>query len=556
MSRFTSVKEILELFSSKGSTIQAIIEDGEEIPFDRVLRTKDRIKWTCANNSDHISTSKLETVIDRTGDKYLCRACSISESKGGGYEKFVKLLKGEGWKMSSPKKEYKNTKSIISVICPKGHEIKLSQNRFSSGHKCKFCNRDATKKDINVIREEFELRGYRLISEAYENNKAPLQYECKCGRITDIEYHNFVRNIDGCIKCTRHMLRDHVEDIMEEAGCKLVCIDDDPYAKTAVKKSKITYVCFCGSIGTSMFKSFINGSRCKTCNLIFMRDQCIAKYGVVNQFQREEVKQKIRETNMKMFGVNYVMQNGKFVQRAKETNIKNNGGVHNLNLPETRIKATVAFEEKYGASFGNVPEMKEKAKSTNLERYGSEYPLQSKQVQDTTKKNNLEKYGNEVFLASEAGKALMVEKYGVPYAAQNKDIFSKMKRNSYLTKQYAMPSGQEVDIQGYEHFALNDLIDLGVGEEDIKIGVNEIPSIGYKFGGKSCVYHPDIYIESLDLLIEIKSMYTYKKDYAKNIAKFQAASELHNFQLWVYSSKGERIMQRQFVTAELNFIDA
>jgi very-short-patch-repair endonuclease len=44
-----------------------------------------------------------------------------------------------------------------------------------------------------------------------------------------------------------------------------------------------------------------------------------------------------------------------------------------------------------------------------------------------------------------------------------------------------------------------------------KLDIRRAPSINYKFNDKIKVYHPDFYIPSLNLIVEIKSSYFYKK---------------------------------------------
>ena len=64
---------------------------------------------------------------------------------------------------------------------------------------------------------------------------------------------------------------------------------------------------------------------------------------------------------------------------------------------------------------------------------------------------------------------------------------------------------------------------MGIPVADIIAGrVKEIPSIRYNFNGKSRVHFPDIYIPTKNMLVEVKSTYTYNKDIDKNLAKHQA----------------------------------
>lgn len=80
-------------------------------------------------------------------------------------------------------------------------------------------------------------------------------------------------------------------------------------------------------------------------------------------------------------------------------------------------------------------------------------------------------------------------------------------------KTYAFPSGKEVYIQGYENYAI-DLLLKKYPEEDIIVEraniKNEIGDIMYiDKDNKEHIYFPDIYIKSENLVIEVKSKYTY-----------------------------------------------
>jgi plasmid maintenance system antidote protein VapI len=52
----------------------------------------------------------------------------------------------------------------------------------------------------------------------------------------------------------------------------------------------------------------------------------------------------------------------------------------------------------------------------------------------------------------------MIAKYGVEHPLQNKYIANKAFNNSYVSKPYILPSGKQIKYQGYENFALNEII--------------------------------------------------------------------------------------------------
>ena len=77
-------------------------------------------------------------------------------------------------------------------------------------------------------------------------------------------------------------------------------------------------------------------------------------------------------------------------------------------------------------------------------------------------------------------------------------------------KKYTYPDGKIAYVQGYEPFALDDLIKLGI--TDILTCRSEVPSIWYLGKDeKRHRYFVDIYIPSLNKMIEVKSFYTYNK---------------------------------------------
>jgi hypothetical protein len=66
-----------------------------------------------------------------------------------------------------------------------------------------------------------------------------------------------------------------------------------------------------------------------------------------------------------------------------------------------------------------------------------------------------------------------------------------------------------VSLQGYEPIVLNSLIeDFNLGKNEIMIGKSNIPIIKY---GNNKLYFPDFYLPKQNLLIEVKSTYTFEK---------------------------------------------
>jgi hypothetical protein len=81
-------------------------------------------------------------------------------------------------------------------------------------------------------------------------------------------------------------------------------------------------------------------------------------------------------------------------------------------------------------SHNSCPAIKEKKIAASVEKYGTAYPWQTKEIIEKRKESNLEKYGSVCSLNNEAvsakRKATMLERYGVEQPTLNKEISKKV----------------------------------------------------------------------------------------------------------------------------------
>lgn len=102
-------------------------------------------------------------------------------------------------------------------------------------------------------------------------------------------------------------------------------------------------------------------------------------------------------------------------------------------------------------------------------------------------------------------------------------------KKSFMYKDYTLPSGSIVKLQGYEPIVLDILLNEFV-EDDIIVGVknihNCIGKITYILNDSVHSYYPDFYIKSINKIIEVKSKWTYEKHEEKNLAKEAACKKL------------------------------
>jgi Uma2 family endonuclease len=108
--------------------------------------------------------------------------------------------------------------------------------------------------------------------------------------------------------------------------------------------------------------------------------------------------------------------------------------------------------------------------------------------------------------------------YGVKNPSQNSTIFKKQLLSSYKIVYY----NEELFSQGsYELDFLN-----YCGKNNIIDIISNGPSLEYELNSKKHIYHADFFIEKYNLIIEIKSSYTYNYDLDKNIAKREYSEKL------------------------------
>ncbi len=120
---------------------------------------------------------------------------------------------------------------------------------------------------------------------------------------------------------------------------------------------------------------------------------------------------------------------------------------------------------------------------------------------------------------------------------------AKCSKNAYKLKDYILPSGKRIKIQGYEHYALDEILQDGILEEDIIIGCENVPEIWFEDeSGIEHRHYVDIFIPSQNRCIEVKSTWTAKKKKDCIFLKQQGGKELgYNYEIWVYDKKGEKV---------------
>jgi hypothetical protein len=142
-------------------------------------------------------------------------------------------------------------------------------------------------------------------------------------------------------------------------------------------------------------------------------------------------------------------------------------------------------------------EVKEKIKQTNLDRYGVEHNSQVEEVKDKIKKTKEERYGDSNYNNTEKARKTNLEKYGVDCVLKRDDVVK-------------LKNSEEIKKKQYNTKKKNNTFNSSKPEKELEIKLRKIfPDLKTQY--KSDVYHfdCDYYVPSLDLYIEYNGTWTH-----------------------------------------------
>jgi hypothetical protein len=410
------------------------------------------------------------------------------------------------------------------------------------GPNCLLCAHVLRKKWTDEEVKKCFLQKGLICEETYINTKMKLKYTCFCQNICYISLDNLLRGYIACKSCSKQLkkikcLKEHgvenynrLEEVQEKR--KNTCLEKYGTETT---------------LNTEDFKE-------KT------KNTCLKKYGIENANQSDVVKEKRKKTCLKKYGVENATQSDIVKEKTKNTCLKKYGVESATQSDAIKEKMKVTCLEKYGVENPYQSDViKEKMKVTCLEKYGVEYPTQSDTVKEKTKNTCLKNYGVEYptqsDIVKEKTKSTYKEKYGVDHPMHLYDFFYKNQHASFSLKDFTLPSGKIIKYQGYENFFIQQMLDKNIAEEEIINSWTKKPVIKYYFDGVYKIYHPDGYIESENKIVEIKSIWTYKKDYKKNMAKIKACLDQgYKIEFIIYTQDGKQISLEEVDVLDTNFV--
>jgi len=271
--------------------------------------------------------------------------------------------------------------------------------------------------------------------------------------------------------------------------------------------------------------------------------QIIEKTGLYcNECSEEKRQNKTKETNLDKYGVEFTLQNPETREKGKKTMLNNTGFDHPSKVPQIQNKKIEKINNRNKEHPEILAEIQEKIYNKWEQKYGVRHVFQSEEIKKKSTETIREKYGVDNVSQSEEIKQKKINKcmenFGVSFPNQNEEIFNRVIKNSFNKKEYTLPNGNIVKVQGYEPLALDELFSNGYQEDNIIIQFNPIE---YEFNNSKHYYFADIFIKNENKIIEVKSTYTMEKDYDKNIAKWEACVNLgYEFEFWIYDNKKDK----------------
>lgn len=234
-----------------------------------------------------------------------------------------------------------------------------------------------------------------------------------------------------------------------------------------------------------------------------------------------EIKRKRKAKCLEKYGVENISQ----VPSIKEA--KNKTFQHNFQ--DTQKRTQLANNRRDTWLSNDVAAIVKKSKDTTTKIYGVDNILKVPAVASSVSSKN--KLNASVRLAKT--RQTLLSKYGVENASQVSAFFEKQQRPKW--KDYFLPSGKTIKIQGFEDKALDILLETFL-EENITTERNKLPTIWYNHANKQRRYYPDLMLTTTNTIIEVKSEYTYQKDLEVNLKKKDAClKEGYNFEFWIFT---------------------
>ena len=238
-----------------------------------------------------------------------------------------------------------------------------------------------------------------------------------------------------------------------------------------------------------------------------IKQTCLEKYGVEYFWQSDECKEKIRQTCLEKYGVDSPLKSEKIRNKGKQTCLKKYGVDNPAKLEENKEKVKQTCLKKYGTiSTTQCKEIRDKIKQTCLEKYGVDNPAKLEENKEKVKQTCLRKYGGLAPICDPNIKSQIKQtclgKYGVDN--YGKSLKHKINMSTIM-------SSDEMQEHRYNVMTKNHSFNTSKPEEELYLYIKEkFPSVKRQYKDKlRYPYNCDFYIPELDYFIELQGYYTH-----------------------------------------------
>jgi len=179
------------------------------------------------------------------------------------YEFVKEQFEKKKYKLLSEK--YKNNSQKLDYICPKGHKHSITWSMWRRGQQCPYCAGNG-KPTIEFIRSEFEKEGYTLLTKEYTNNKQKLDCICFKGHKYSVSWSNWCkgRRCPFCVGVNKPTIKFMKAEFAKE-NYKLLATE---YKNN---RQKLDYICSEGHKHRMTWSNWVSRcERCPTCKGINM----------------------------------------------------------------------------------------------------------------------------------------------------------------------------------------------------------------------------------------------------------------------------------------------
>ena len=236
---------------------------------------------------------------------------------------------------------------------------------------------------------------YIKVEDLVKGSRSIVEASCDyCDNIKEITYKEYNKNISkggkySCsIKCGSLKAK---ESNLEKYGVDSVFKLDSVKSKikeTILEKYGVDHISKSKDIGDKKSQKMKEQSS-------EVSDRIKKYMNNLSESEKNDINKKRFETNLSKYGKGYISQVDEIKDRIKDTNLKKWGG-YTYQSPILMNKVKNTNLEKFGFEYPSKnKDVKNKSYLTNIERYGYKSPSMNDDIKDKAKETNLKRYGVE-----------------------------------------------------------------------------------------------------------------------------------------------------------------